>query len=587
MTAFDEDDVLGKAYDARLMRRFFRYVRPHRRLFVFCLFLVLGGVAAELVLPFLLHAVIDGPVAEGDTEGFWLLGGLFLAAVTAAAFFKYAQHYFSNLGGQRIIHDIRNDTFRHLQRLPVSFYDRNPVGRLLTRVTNDVESLSELFSSGLIALAADVLLIVGIVIVMFVKEWRLALLTLLAAPVLVATALAFRRFARDAFREARRAIARLNAYLNESVGGVKTIQIFNREETCAQRFEERNREYRERSILAVFLYSMFWPGVELVSTGAVALLIWYAAGEILSNTMTFGTFLAFWYCVQKFFEPARELAEKYAILQSAMASSERIFKLLDTPATIAAPALPATPSSRGEIVFDHVGFSYDGKTPVLEDVSFRVRPGENIAVVGYTGAGKTTLLHLLLRLYDVTSGRILVDGHDVRDQDPRELRRRFGLVLQDNFLFSGTVEENIRLGEKIPDERLKEALRIVKAERILDRLPDGIRTPVRERGSALSSGERQLLSLARALAFDPPILLLDEATSNVDAETEGLIQEALQHVMEGRTAITVAHRLSTIRSADRILVLHQGRLSEEGDHATLLREGGVYGKLYRLQWQPA
>ncbi|OIO08819.1 MAG: hypothetical protein AUJ52_07495, partial [Elusimicrobia bacterium CG1_02_63_36] len=390
--------------------------------------------------------------------------------------------------------------------------------------------------------------------------------------------------ARKTYRAARRAIAALTSYLNECLSGIKTIQAFNRQEACAARFDEGAALYRDRSIRAGYIYSFFWPGIELITTLAIALVLWRGGKGILEGSTTFGAFIAFWYLVRKFFEPIQELAEKYNILQSAMASSERIFAILDTPAAPAPEAPLAPPEPKGAIVFENVSFSYDGITPVLKNVSFTVEPGETVALVGYTGAGKTSVLSLLLRLYEIEKGRILVDGVDVRDWDPRELRKRFGMVFQDVFLFSGTVEENVALGRSLSREQLDAAAERVNADRVLGRLPDRWAQTLNERGASISSGERQLLSFARALAGDPSVLILDEATANIDAETEGLIQEALERILTARTSIVVAHRLSTVRKANKILVFHKGELREEGTHDQLVAQGGLYEKLHRLQF---
>lgn len=583
MSAHDEDEA-EKTYDGKLLRRFLGYVRPHWAPTAATLAVTLVHIAAGLASPFVIRAALDGPVASGDAAGLTRWAALFFALVVLDGLLETAGHYISNLAGQLIISDLRGQVFSHLQKMPVSFYDRNPVGRLLTRVTGDVENLAELFTSGLVGMLSSVLLLAAAVAGMFYLDPGLALITLGVVPFLAAATILFRKHARRTYSEARKAIAAVTSYLNESLGGVKTIQSFRREALCLDRFSKRNDEHLEKALATAFVYSFFWPGIEFISTAATALILWHGGGEILQGRMSFGTFLAFWHLVRKFFEPIQELAEKYNILQAAMASSERLFKLLDTVPAIAAPAVPQRPERRGAVEFRGVSHSYDGKTPVLSDVSFKVEPGEKVAIVGYTGAGKTTLLSLLLRLYDAEEGTVLVDGVDVREHDPVELRRRFGMVFQDVFLFSGTVEENLRLGEDVSPEMLERAARLSRADRVIARLPQGWKTPVHERGAALSVGERQLLSFARALAADPPILVLDEATSSVDAETEGLVQEAVESMLEGRTALIVAHRLATVREADRILVMHHGRLREDGSHDELLKKGGLYEKLYRLQW---
>ncbi|MBI2933351.1 MAG: ABC transporter ATP-binding protein [Planctomycetes bacterium] len=581
-----EEEALGKAYDGRLMRRFLRYIRPHWPLAAISLFFIFARIGMDLVGPWILRAAVDGPIARKDAAGLlpWVL--LFAGSIAGMALFEVVETWVTNLGGQRIIRDLRLQVFSHLQRLPMAFYDKTPVGRLVVRVTNDVENLNELFTSGIVAFFADIFLLGGVLAMMFALSWKLTLVCLACSPLLLAIVLVFRRFAREAYRDVRQRIARLNAYLNESVNGVRTIQMFTREEACGRKFNDLNAAFRTASNRAILLYSFFYPGVELVSSVSVALLVWYGGWSILEGTLSFGSFLAFWYCAQKFFQPIRDLSEKYNILQAAMASSERLFKLLDTPPAPGGRS-PAATSVSGEIAFENVSFSYDDRTPVLRDITFHIRPGERLAIVGATGAGKTTIINLLLRLYDATSGHILIDGRDVRDLDPQALRRSIGLVLQDVFLFQGTVEDNIRLGDSaVARGRVETAARIANADRFITRLPKGYDTDVRERGTALSTGERQLLSFARALATDPRILVLDEATSSVDSESEALIQEALERLLAGRTSIVIAHRLSTIRNADRILVLHDGRITEHGRHEELLSRDGLYSKLVRLQFDP-
>ncbi len=587
MSGHPDEEALGKAYDGRLMRRFAGYLRPYKAGVALTLALMAVRIAAELAAPLILKSAVDGPVARGDLDGLLAHAALFGAAVLATGAFEFLYVWFMNGIGQRVILDLRMELFAHLQRLSVSFFDRNPVGRLVVRVTNDVENLHELFTSGLVEFAADLLMLGGIIAAMFWVDWKLALATMAVSPLILGSALLFRRLARERYREMRRRIARLNAFLNESVNGMRTIQIFGREKAALERFRHHNAEFRDSAISTVFVYSLFYPGIEALSSLAVALLVWVGGASIAAGTLTFGSFVAFWYFAQKFFSPVRELAEKYNILQAAMASSERIFKVLDTPPEIAdRPGARPAPPLRGEVAFEDVSFSYDGRTPVLQGVSFRVEPGRSVAVVGLTGAGKSTIMNLLLRFYEPQAGRILVDGIDIRELDARTVRRQMGLVLQDVFLFAGSVEENIRLGERaLTRERVEEAARAVNADRFIRSLPGGFGAPVLERGAALSTGERQLLSFARALAFDPRILILDEATSSVDAETEQLIRDGLLRLMKGRTCLVVAHRLSTVQHADRILVLHRGRVREEGTHAELLRQDGLYRKLHRLQFQ--
>jgi ATP-binding cassette subfamily B protein len=587
MTVYAEEDAPGRAYDAGLMRRFSRYLRPYAGLVAATVLLMLLRIAADLAGPLILRAAVDGPVARKDFPGLLSWAGLLAAAIAAMALFEFLYVWTMSATGQGVLYDLRTGLFSHLQRLPASFFDRTPVGRLVVRVTNDVENLNELFTSGLVEFLADVLMIAGVIATMFVLDWRLALVTLTVLPPILAVTLAFRKTARERYREMRRRIGLLNSCLNESVGGMRTIQVFGREKMCLERFQGLNGGLCDSAIAAIRVYAFFYPAIELFAALASALLVWFGGMKILEGTLTFGSFIAFWYCAQKLFQPVREIAEKYNVLQAAMASAERLFRILDTPAGPAdrPDAVPAPPF-RGAIEFRNVGFSYDGRTPVLEDVSFRVEPGQSLAIVGLTGAGKTTLLNLLLRFYDPSSGAVLVDGRDLRDYQARSVRRQMGLVLQDVFLFAGSVEENIRLGDpSISRERVEEAARTANAEAFIRRLPAGYGTDVMERGAVLSAGERQRLSFARALAFDPRILVLDEATSSVDAESERMIQEGLRRLLRGRTSLVVAHRLSTVRHADRILVIHRGRVREEGTHAELLKRDGFYRKLYRIQFE--
>lgn len=582
---YADDDVLAKDYDPRLMRRFLGYVRPYAPAVALTFVFLAARIAADLAGPLLFKRAVDGPLLQGNFPGLVRYAALLGTAALATGAFEFLYSWGTHRVGQKILFDLRLEVFRHLQKLSPAFFDRTSVGRLVVRVTHDVENLNELFTSGFVEFAADVLMLAGVVVMMFVVDGRLALATLTVAPAVVGITLFFRRAARERYRDMRRRIARLNGALHENLGGMRTIQTFGREAACLERFRGINAEYRDSAIAAVWAYSLFYPGIEVLSAAGLAVVVAYGGLSILDGTLSYGTLVAFLYLVHKFFLPVRELAEKYNILQSAMASSERIFQILDTPPEVAdRPGARPAPPLRGAVEFDRVSFSYDGRTPVLRDVSFRVEPGRTLALVGLTGAGKTTLLQLLLRFYEPTSGAIRVDGHDVRDLQIRSLRRQMGLVLQDVFLFAGTVEDNLRLGDpSIGRERIEEAARAVHADRLIRRLSRGYETPVLERGVALSAGERQLLSFARALAFDPRILILDEATSSVDAETEQLIQQGLRRLLEGRTSIVIAHRLSTIQHADRILVLHRGQVREEGTHAELLRRDGLYRRLYRLQ----
>ncbi|PCI39710.1 MAG: antibiotic ABC transporter ATP-binding protein [Elusimicrobia bacterium] len=583
-TIQEEEELIEKPYDWGLFKRFLGYMHPHRPVVLILVLVMLAGITIDLAAPFLIRMAIDGPVAAKDVDGLKRLAGFFFILVLLSGTLKAAQHYISNLAGQRILFDLRIQVFARLQHLPISYYDKTPVGRLLTRVTGDVENLAELFTSGLVGMLGNLLSLVLIVIAMIIIDPTMTLLTMAVMPLAILMTIQFRLHARKTYRAARRSIAAVTAYLNECLSGIKTIQAFNRQESCMQRFDEGAALYRTRSIHAGYIYSFFWPGIELITTMAVALVLWQGGNGILAKTTTFGSFIAFWYLVRKFFEPIQELAEKYNILQAAMASAERIFEILDAPTSPAPEKPDAPPEARGAIEFQNVSFSYDGNTPVLKNVSFTVKPGETVALVGYTGAGKTSVLSLLLRLYELQEGRILVDGVDVRDWDPRTLRKRFGMVFQDVFLFSGTVEENVRLGRTLTREHLDSAAKLVNADRVLNRLPERWSHQLQERGASISSGERQLLSFARALAGEPSVLILDEATANIDAETEGLIQDALERILVERTSIVVAHRLSTVRKADKILMFHKGELREEGSHEELVAQQGLYEKLHRLQF---
>ncbi len=582
-----EEEAQGRDYDARLMRRFLGFVGPHRGIAAAAVVLLLLRVAADLAGPKILERAVDGPLLAGHTGLLLLYSAAFLGTIVATGLAEYGYSICMSTAGQRIVLDLRMRLFAHLQRLPVAFFDRNRVGRLVVRTTNDVENLNELFTSGLVEVAADVLLLLGATVMMFQTSPPLALMTMAIMPLVLLALLGFRRTARERYREMRRRIARLNGYLNESVHGMRTIQIFGREEACLEKFRTLNAEHRESAVGALLSYAVFYPVVEALSWIAVAILVGYGGVLILDGSLSFPAFLAFYIYAWKFFGPVRELAEKYNILQAAMASAERVFGILDSPRQEddRPGALPA-PVLRGEVAFENVSFSYDGKTPVLRDVSFRAAPGKTLAVVGLTGAGKTTLISLLQRYYDPVAGSVKVDGRDVRDYALGSLRRQLGLVLQDVFLFAGSVEDNLRLGEEaLSRERLEAAARAVHADGFIRRLPGGYAARLEERGATLSTGERQLLSFARALAFDPRILILDEATSSVDGETERLIQDALRTLMAGRTSIVIAHRLSTIQRADRILVLHHGQVAEEGTHAELLGRNGLYAKLHRLQFR--
>src|SRR4051794_33118289 len=587
-----EEEILGKAYDARLMRRLLAYLRPYRLQAALALVAIIAASVLQLAQPYLMKLVIDRYIPAGDLPGINRIALLYLAIIAASFGLEFTQTWLLQLTGQKIMFDMRMQIYRHLQRIDLKFYDRNPVGRLMTRVTTDVDVLNDLFTSGVVSVFGDVFTLVGIMIVLLTMNWRLALVSFAVLPLIVVVTQWFRRSVRESYRTVRTWIARINAYLQEHITGMATVQLFRREAIAFEKFQQINERHRTANVESIFYYAVFYPAIEIVGALAAALTIWYGGRWVLSGTLTLGSLVAFLLYSQRFFRPISDMSEKFNILQAAMASSERIFKLLDEPVTIeTAPGAAAGAPRAGHIVFDRVWFAYgpnESGEPdfVLRDVSFEVKPGERVAVVGATGAGKSTLINLLLRFYDVSRGRILVDGVDVRQMDLNELRSLFSLVLQDVHLFTGSIAENIRLGAaEIGDAAVHGAAAAVHADPFIRRLPAGYASPVAERGATLSVGQKQLLSFARALAFDPRILILDEATSSVDTETELLIRDALRVLMAERTTIAIAHRLSTIQDMDKILVLHRGQLRESGTHQELLAHRGIYFKLYQLQYK--
>jgi ATP-binding cassette, subfamily B, multidrug efflux pump len=587
LTSVHEEEALGKAYDGRLMRRLVAYLRPYSRHVAVAFAAILGGALAQVAQPYLLKTAIDQHIAPGRLPGLDRLAWLYLLILLAEFVFEYLQTWTMQLIGQWIMFDLRLAIYGHLQRLDLRYYDRNPVGRLMTRVTTDVDVLNDLFTSGIVTVFGDVFTLLGIMGVMVWMNWRLALVSFAVLPLIVAITQWFRRNVRDSYRVVRLWIARINAFLNENITGISTIQLFRRERVNFSRFDDINRRHRDANIESIFYYAVFYPAIEAVSALAAALIIWYGGGAVLERTLTLGALVAFLQYAQRFFRPISDMSEKFNVLQSAMASSERIFKLLDEPVEVRPPTAPvARQGTRaGHIVFEHVWFAYKNEDYVLRDVSFEVKPGQRVGIVGATGSGKTTIINLLLRFYDASRGRITVDGVDVRDLDLADLRSLFSLVLQDVHLFSGTVADNIRLGNSaIDDDRVRRAARAVHADAFIERLPDQYSSTVAERGATLSVGQKQLLSFARALAFDPQVLILDEATSSVDSETELLVRDALRVLMRGRTTIAIAHRLSTIQDMDTILVVHKGRLREAGTHQQLLAQRGIYFRLFELQY---
>jgi ATP-binding cassette, subfamily B, multidrug efflux pump len=582
-----EEDILGKAYDARLMRRLLRYLRPYRAQVAFAVLAIIGHSVLQLVPPYLTKTVIDTYIPAGNLSGLGLVAGLYLGTLIVSFGLEYAQTWTMQLTGQRIMFDLRLQVFSHLQRLDLRFYDRNPVGRLMTRVTSDVDVLNELFTSGVVSVFGDVFTLIGIMAVLVWMDWRLALVAFSVLPLIAIVTQWFRTNVRESYRTVRTWIARINAYLQERLTGMATVQLYRREARDFAAFDDIDRAHRDANVESIFYYAVFYPAIELISALAGSLIIWYGGGRVVADALTLGSLVAFLQYSQRFFRPISDMSEKFNVLQGAMASSERIFALLDTPVEVESKPHPAPSSVRaGRMAFENVTFSYVPGEPVLKNVSFTVDPGQRVAIVGATGSGKTTIVNLLLRFYDVQQGRITLDGVDIRDMDLRELRAMFGLVLQDVHLFSGTVGANVRLGnDRIDDAQVRAALESVHAAAFVDRLPRGLETPVAERGATLSVGQKQLLSFARALAFNPKILVLDEATSSVDTETELLIRDALKVVMRGRTTVAIAHRLSTIQDMDRILVLHKGELRESGTHQELLGRRGIYHRLYQLQFK--
>ena len=624
-----EEEVLGKAYDSRLMKRLLTYLRPYWWQTAVALTSILLKVVLgpDVIGPFLTATVIDKYLAYGEGRHWfidrWLspnpwvgvgqIAGIYLCSLLFNFVLEFVQTYLMQWTGQMVMFDLRSHIFRHLQQMHVGFFDKNPVGRLVTRVTSDVDALNEMFTAGVVSIFEDVFVLGGIMFVMLRMNWWLALITFAVLPLIFWVTMKFRKSVRESYRRIRVAIARINAYLQEHVTGMVVLQLFNREQRAYKKFDRINGQHMEAFKDAIWAYAIYYPVVELLSTIAIASALWFGGLKVFVGAVTLGTITAFIQYAQRFFRPIQDLSEKYNILQSAMASAERVFKLLDTPVEIVSPDLPVKAEGKGRVEFDHVWFAYrkieaeetsgvlkplsveqnghphddgSGFDWVLRDVSFTIEPGESVAIVGHTGAGKTTIISLLMRFYDIQRGSIRIDGVDIKQMDLADLRRRFGVVLQDPFLFSGTIENNIRLGSKwVTDEQVETAAENVNVADFIRTLPNKFKEPVLERGSTLSTGQKQLISFARALAHDPKILVLDEATSSVDTETELRVRYALTRMVEGRTSVIIAHRLSTIQRADKIIVMHKGKVREIGSHQELLAQRGIYWKLYQLQYK--
>ena len=584
---YHEEEALGKAYDARLIRRLWTYMRPYKGRILLSLLILLLISGFQLLIPFLKKVAIDDYILPGKIEGLNWVAIFILLALVSEFVSRYYEAVLTSTTGQLVIHDLRTEIFSHILKQPARYFDRTPVGRLITRVTTDVEALDQMFAYGVVTILGDFVKIVAIVIILFVVDFRLSLVTFTIVPFLLVSTMYFRLKARDAFRSIRLLLAKLNSLLHENITGMSIVQMFARERRNRTQFEEVNVDLRDAQLRAVYYESALSALVEFIGSVGLALTLWYGGGQIVREALTFGQLVLFIDLVQRFFEPIFSLSQQYTIMQSAMASSERIFKLLDTSEMIENPSEPVSADRvEGAIEFRDVEFAYKKGESVIRGVSFKIEPGEKVAIVGATGAGKTTLIKLLTRLYDVDAGSVLVDGEDIRRMDKHELRRNIGMVLQDVFLFSGDIEYNIRIGnDATSPEMAREAARKANVDAFIDRFPNRYNEQVQERGKNLSGGEKQLISFARVMAYEPKILVLDEATSSIDTNTERLIQRAVRKLMEDRTSIVIAHRLSTIKGVNRIIVMHKGQIVEEGTHAELLEKRGVYYRLYLLQYK--
>jgi ATP-binding cassette subfamily B protein len=583
---FHEDENIGKAFDKDLMKRLLTFIWPFKWFVLLSLLILTFYSATQLAGPYILKLAIDNELMNGDYHGLAILMIIYLIIEMTYIVFRSIHHMLTRWLGQKVMYNMRVEIFSHIQKLPLSYFDKNPVGRLVTRVTNDIEQLNNLLSSGIVSIFSDIIVLAGIVIVMMSLNWQLSLVSFSVLPFLILTILLFKRQMRDAYRQTRTRLAKINSFLQENISGMATVQIFNREKENHRRFENLNAEYREASIKSIKIDSMYYPVVRMLMTTGSALLLWYGGNMVFDNFLSLGVLVAFTRYVNRFFRPLADLAEKYSIMQSAMASSERVFKLLDEPEQPLTHGTPLPlPPSTGKIEFRDVTFAYNEKDYVLKNVSFTIQPGEKVAIVGATGAGKTSIISLINRMYEPTHGHIFLDDVDTALVPLTDLRSRIGVVLQDVFIFSGSVQHNVTLGDPhISTDEIETALHRVNADQFVNKFADSYQHELMERGSNLSVGQKQLLSFARALAYNPEILILDEATSSVDTETERLISDAIHKLMENRTSIIIAHRLSTIKDVDWIIVMHKGEIREIGKHDKLLQEKGIYYRLHQLQF---
>ncbi|TGE05635.1 ABC transporter ATP-binding protein [Hymenobacter fodinae] len=576
----------GNIFDWQVLRRLMAYVRPYQRIFYFLIFLTIATAALGTLRPFLIQRMVDVTIEQSDWSGLNRMFVLLLVLLVAHAIVSYLQTYFGGWLGQYIVRDIRVDLYKHILDLRLKFFDRTPIGVLVTRNISDVETLSDVFSEGLAAMIGDILQLLFIMAFMFYIDWRLTLVSLAVIPPLLFSTYVFKEKVKKSFQEVRTAVANLNSFVQEHLTGMNVVQIFNNEEREFRKFEKINQEHTRANIRSVLYYSIYFPVAEVLAAAGVGLLVWYAAQGQIEGTISKGALIAFIMYNALFFRPIRQIADRFNTLQLGLVSTERLLKLLDSKEMIADNGSYIPTDLRGDVKFDHVWFAYNDEEWVLRDVNFEVQAGQTIAFVGATGAGKTSIINLLSRFYEINKGTISVDGHDLREYDLKDLRRHIGVVLQDVFLFAGTIRDNITLGKQdITDEQIWAAADLVGARRFIERLPGGLQYKVMERGATLSVGQRQLISFVRAMVYQPRIIILDEATSSVDSETEELIQEAIEKLMQGRTSLVIAHRLSTIQKADRIIVLDKGEIKEAGTHEELLRHQGFYSQLYQMQYK--